>query len=853
MTDKPKLFPYLFLRIAGDSYTNFEKLELRNIEKTLDKLQALDKDYAKTEKQISDQLYKAISKTKESKSRNLLIQIRRDVHNKRKIDYARISLQDNLPKHLKRLLSKSDSLLTQSSKLETKGEKIYEDNYKKNYKIFLTLLKNQNFQNGLTLSSASLLSSLKKYLQLQKVTDKKNVKLERSLLRYLSRMYTKPTPLSSFTQIALGKISSSKQTEILASHAHDKIKNRIEINHGLYIYLYRLLIQNKVLSRHIKIKHNSTIQIHGEQYNFLVNSNNKEAFTQIAINDAVKAIYELIQTQKEWQYNDFVTHLHTHMYPDIEQQELEVYIDQLISMGFLEYDLGISFLDPSFDKKLITRLRPLSKHMPHIAELLETLKQLRIMSKKFGEAPVEKREKIRNKAYTLFRDCCYKLHIEAGLPENEWATAFTVQPQDLFFEDTYSNDEHAIPSPIKRNLDRVGEFLSHMQIFDTCREEKYHIEKLFLSRFKQDVFFDVLTFYEYYQQTLEQYKNKKESRDNAIVSKYRKEQQEALDTIVAHINSQKENKDQITLSKKHFSHLRKISPMQESSYGAYFQIYNKEQLVINDIAPGFGRMCGRFLTLFPPKLTNMHYKINTKESKDVLLAESTDASVYNGNLHPPLMPYEIEYPGAQVREKTKTIPIAEIEIGYDSQKKCLLLRHKKSRKRIYVFDLGFLNVSFRSNLYNFLTKFSRSDHHQYHMITDKIHSEIEKLQSENEIITLPRLVYEDCVVLKRKTWKIPIKSIPLKNIEEQDANYFIKINLWRMSYDIPPYIFIKTTNDKPQFISFFNPKLILLFGNYISKTKNTVVIEEMLPDPVDILRSNKNKFVTEFYAEWYKQ
>jgi hypothetical protein len=120
-----------------------------------------------------------------------------------------------------------------------------------------------------------------------------------------------------------------------------------------------------------------------------------------------------------------------------------------------------------------------------------------------------------------------------------------------------------------------------------------------------------------------------------------------------------------------------------------------------------------------------------------------------------------------------------------------------------------------------------------------------------EILSLPRIVYEKTVIIRRKTWRIKTNSIPAQQPSEPDYDYFIRINDWRIKHELPTSIFLflrkrsffikpsvqknakkEGLNDdyKPQFISFGQPLLIELFKRLLARAGDYVILEEMLPE-----------------------
>ena len=284
-------------------------------------------------------------------------------------------------------------------------------------------------------------------------------------------------------------------------------------------------------------------------------------------------------------------------------------------------------------------------------------------------------------------------------------------------------------------------------------------------------------------------------------------------------------------------------------------------IIVNSTTPGFGKMFSRFLYLFPNELTKSLQKRNRKLGRDTIFAESTDASVFNANIHLALMPSEIETPGGYTLNASQKISLSDLVIVYDKKSQQVNLRDKKSNKQVFVFDLGFQSLKGRSDLYEFMSIFTPRDHHHPAQLTDYIYAHINKQNTLDAIKILPRIIYEDGIILERKSWQIPHDKLPLQNQTETAWEYFLRINLWRKELNIPDEIFVRMkerktkdksshTEYKPQYIAFSNPFLVDLFEKIMQKTTGDIKITEMTPNSNELFPTGERAVVTEFLAEW---
>jgi lantibiotic biosynthesis dehydratase-like protein len=297
--------------------------------------------------------------------------------------------------------------------------------------------------------------------------------------------------------------------------------------------------------------------------------------------------------------------------------------------------------------------------------------------------------------------------------------------------------------------------------------------------------------------------------------------------------------------------------------------------VVNATFPGFGKMISRFLHLFDPAVTHELRRWNAAVSPGSLLLEDTDASYFNANLHPPLMPYEIWMPGGHNSlPATQHIAVTELAVTLDEAHDTLQLLHQPSGKPAYVFDLGFQAHGGRSPLFRLLDRFSLAAYCSHYPLVSALntHWQPQPAGAEAREVpwTTPRIVYDDRLVLQRQAWHFPKALLPMRQPQESDWAYFARVNTWRLEHQLPDEVFIslfdrRTTPDmpapgqqlhsrddyKPQYICFHNPFLVTLFAKLLHKVPHSLKVEEMLPNSEQLLTLGTQQHVTEWVVQWY--
>ncbi|MCW3104367.1 MAG: Lantibiotic dehydratase protein [Bacteroidetes bacterium] len=957
-----KLFPDILIRIGGGSFNDLAPLKL-NIHAHLDSIEKKKQERDSFKQKLSDQLHAAIHDLDEPKDQNIILNLRRDIFNDKKIPLEKV--QAILPAFLVDELITYRNIRDEITALEKAGEEIYHAQILLIRQHLKELASEESLQKGLLLSSQSLLNRITDYIRTGDTLKRKDLQTEQGLVKYISRMYAKTSPFSTFTNLSIGRLSETGAEKFLVEkNKEGQVDSHIRLNNFLFKYLRDLLLKNKEVYRHFLLRTNPTLQVNDSGYLFLTNSNNIESFQRIPLQPILELFSELVRENKEGiSYTALIDTIISNEYVEASVEELRDYINQLIEYGFLEFNIGVSGIDPDWDIKFVEKLKTLEPfHIPHIAELSETLVKMRVLAAAYEKAEVVLRRKILSETHSAFRSVCMKLHEAAGLPENERktpevlmeeyvqkqkqekekimadttykatddrpvqeseaetgeekreeeafrhqsSTYFSFKPEQMFYEDTTIDFAPDISKmKIESFVRSVNDMLQELGIFAGQQDEKDEMLEFFRNKYGSHSSVSLLTFYEDYYR---EYKKPEAERADRLKKEAIEKQKNNLPNAPAETKKQvpsvearhnqgkkwlelfatalkeKNNGDnteyQFTLQDikqvNAACGLNIQSSLRPQSYGMFAQFYTeknasgKEELkgVLNGTFPGFGKMMSRFLHLFDEDVTQTIRKWNLALSSSDLLIEDCDASYFNANLHPPLMPYEIWMPGGHNSlPSDNQLPITDFELCIADEE--LLLVHSETKQQAYVFDLGFQGHGGRSQLFQLLEKFSLSRYLYAAPLVNAING-LNPKSNKTEVTAVPRILYENNVILQRKGWYVPKQFLPLRSTTESNWQYYMKVNDWRIQNKIPEEVFIfvnpnrnadnidpgllkKIGRDdyKPQYIHFGDPLLVNLFEKLISKVPATLRVEEMLPSADSLLEFNSQKHVTEFVVQWY--
>jgi lantibiotic biosynthesis protein len=933
-----KLFPYVLMRITGDSFDRLHGLEITLSYEQMQLLTKINDKLSFLRERLCELLYNDISALKDSKVQNQLLNFKRDIYNGREITNEQIEafspfLNENTKceclEYLKLCLSF----------FELKNQFIY--NFENESKLikshFREIVSNDILFEGLLLSSQSLLKRAKDYLgrDINSLT-KDNLRTEQSLLKYITRIYAKTSPFSKFTGLGMAKLSNSlfinDSSYLKFVGKAIKVKCSVKLNNFLFSFFLSLLLKHKVVFYNIPVKTNPTIQIVNDTFVFLTNFNNIESFQRIPANDFLWFIYETIGSNPEGIiYSKLINNTILNAQIEATEEEISLYLYKLIEYGFLEFNIGVSGIDSEWDTKLIYKLNTYIEDEICVGKLSDALAKVKEETLKYGDSDINGKETILNNVFLIFKNLSNELYIDTELTEinekiiiesgdnttitknkeetkvansefkHSSPTRFNFKPEQMIYEDCFIENDAEINQYSLESIVNSLSFLMHSaSLFNGNTLEMEKMKFFFCQKYKKEESVNIFSFYEEYFRGVKKKEKERESiftkgEDTTIeLNETESYFLEHFDEITKTRNNIIENNcrylskilqeynvldsDSVHIQKVHLKDFYdKNTPLAtiHSSNCAYVQFINMNNnhigAVINNTGVGYGKMYSRFLHLFPDYITENLRECNLEIGKDALLAECTDSSVFNANLHPTLMPFEIKIPGGQNNLPLENqIELKDIQVCFDTVRNKLKLMHKELDKEILIFDLCFQSLYERSNLYQLLSQFTINKNFSYNWIISTINNSIEEIKNNNDrnIRTYPRIVFDDKVVLQRKYWVIRKNSLPYKRNDESQGEYFLRLNLWRKTHNINNEIFMhvnenklftdikllnKSSKDdyKPQYINFKIPYLVNLFAKNLEKVTDELRIVEMLPGSADLIKINGQKFVSEYVIQWY--
>lgn len=853
--------PFYLIRICGDSIDLLDKLKNEEIFERIKIWNKQSDDNNNKGIELNDKLHEYNQRLGDRSIQNKIQNVRRKIFNRKKIsdkDFQSISTIDfDLLKDLEIYVKNKNDIEISLKEIE----KEYNDEVARSRNELIKLISDNHFLKGLLLSSTNLFSKTKRYLEeSDTLGEKEKEKTENTILKYYSRYLTKTSPFSTFTGVDLREVGGNTKNE-------DKFlaKSHVRLNGFLHRSILNLIKSDNYLNGFLLIEPNETLTLSKDSIHFLTNQNNIEIFQKIDNNQVLEYIIETISSEPI-RLNDLIIILKSEI--DEAASDLKNYLLELVSIGLLELKIDSSPMDPNWVDNLLDFL-VLDPGLAKGAEkITSTLKTINDLCDNYQLVDFEKRERIlfeiRDHLRDLFND--YK--------DSEDSSVELPPPQNLIYEDTSVNSGIEISADkIDQIVNCVSNNLDKIILFGGENIERKRIIDFFSKKYNKRAEVNLLKFYkEYYEEFKVPVKNKElEDKSDA----HRQELIIEWKRKIAQRISSKVNNDGVDISTSDLEfdvddyNLNNT----KTSHGAFFQFGTSGIPVVNGIFPGYGKMFSRFLHLFDESFSQQLVQLNYKDvnENNLILAENSDSTFFNANIHPPLLKKEIRIPGGFNRTKKRDqISVSELEVRFCEEEKKCVLYHSNSGKKIEVIDLGFESHERRSELFQLLDKFNNTRYLGFRPVCELVNRIIElKFELKNEPFKIyPRVVLSNEIVIQRKNWILDVDELKKKINVTDGIDFSTGISKLKEELDIPNEVYVtidphlkfdkKNSNKrnrnavKPQFIDFESIFFLRLLSKTIIQAEKSLKIEEMYPEKEDLFKINGKRYVTEFVFEWRK-
>lgn len=874
MTKEHRLFPHALIRSSNQGTKVFmESFMVDEHLRLMGDFLLIIKREQEQKKRLTDVLKEYMLESSNGHIQNQFQNIRRNVFNGRKIKEKHFLEV----KHL--LTDETIALITSYKSGEVREEiddleKVF-NRYKNQINDNIKDLLSDDFLNALILSDTRLVESVTHGDY--RLKSKKGRKVRITLAKYLSRMFTKTSPFSTFTKISLGNLSDG----IAINSGRSRDRSIITLNNFLLGHLQKLLLTHEPFFLKMKIELNHTIRFEDGFVRFITSVNNRERIQKITLSKPISLFINSIEEQSG------EISLHT-LIELISKKANQKDTGSARKMILSLYEAGVISVRWNFDKSdanWILKLADLIFQLNDegnetLNELINSLRKVNDLVSNYADKPPNERQDCLFEVIDLLKSITSSFENGDEYIKNNFEGSRRILYEDCINRSEYTLDEKGIGSVVGK----LDELLSSLKLFDNRSDNNALLKHIFNQKHRneQEVPLDVFseTYFRYLQENSFKEENKKEFINNLEIDSIQLRNQKRTKWINEFKKKLPIESDNIDLTQEVLEELNsKYSNNKEkevSSFGALIQFSNVKdlsegsysQVIVNGVFSGYGKFSSRFLPFLDQKVTSEQREFNKQHSSHgELLVENNDASIFNANNRPSLLPYKIQIPGEYLKEEdySQALNLKNFVIRNSNE---LELIYKPLNKRAYVLDLDLQDRSQRSPMFQLLEYFSKAEYPMINVLKELIVKHyvpgIDDIsRSTKEIKVIPRLTYEKKIVLSRKTWLIPKALIPEKLVGMTDFEYFILLNDWRNSNSIPDEVYIhrknkgltekKVVNDgsfKPQYIHFGNQYLIEVFESELRKSTGFLTIVEALPIPKNYELFDEEKTCVEYLVQW---
>jgi hypothetical protein len=904
------LFPYTIVRIGGGSFDDLVAMEVDPGGDLLSEIRAVRRELQTASAILGEEIFSAIGGCTDGAIRRSLLRAKRDLFNGRgnAVDILGGLAGRPLP-GLARYELTANALDACHSALE----RVFTKRQTRARNLLQDLAAGEAFRKPLMLSSRTLLDELHIYTRERSYPlSAKQLHIERAVVKYVTRSQTKTSPFSTFGRLALARSTN------LARNVWDfddslEFTSQIRISSLNWLKLRPLILAIREIADHLGVRANPTLQRSDEGHKYLRGVRNIESFQTLPPFDELTQIADFARDSPP--FGKLLNRVLDAGAVEGDKDDVRIFLDKLIAEGFLEFDIGISGTDSDWDLLLASLLRPIAPRCTAASEIIDVLSDIRERLQEFALAGFAERDEIVTRCHARMSELMEHLSAASssrqdGEPppataERDPAKAAhgpTFEQQHFLYEDS------AIPKPAIQinalDLDPIVDslaILSRHLAFSGRGDERTQLTHYCVAKYGEGVVPLIRIYEDYYRdckvpEQLQKQSSKAEGLDEPLdypgAASFRETTAARARMLTSWVTSiaDRVRSDgrvsgaQVDLTSDDLVAASSLAPARHArlptSGSAYLQLVLPStgrshcQGVVNGLLPGNGKMMSRFLDMFPGEVAELIRIQNRKEAGSVRLAEVRDGSVSNANMHPPLLDFEISSPGAQSSfPPEKQIPISDlyVAISDDTETPLALIQHSTG-KHVEVLDLGFLGLGFRSQLLQLLVYgFSRARFGALQSLlhaagTAAVAGSSGPALPPNAVSAHPRVVFDDRLILRRRSWVVARKSIPIRQPGESDATFYLRINDWRESNGIPAHVFVFLTRDrgagrkretklsrddyKPQFISFHNWFTVDLFDRMRSRAMESIFLEEMLPSASSMLQIAGRPHPSELIVQW---
>jgi thiopeptide-type bacteriocin biosynthesis protein len=209
------------------------------------------------------------------------------------------------------------------------------------------LFKNTLFKEGVFLASPELFYEWEKFCNDYFFNEKKHSRLIRSILKYYIRALSNPTPFGLFSTYSIIKKDINTYNE---KHIYDRYSS---IDMSFLSKLVNQLNKNEEVKSKLKYYPNNTSYFIGEEIRYIEQETENDLSFKLSTLKKDEVIKFVLQQVKEGMFLEELKEVLLHNIEGVEENEIKLYIEELISSQIIRSSLEICLNDIAPLKQLL--------------------------------------------------------------------------------------------------------------------------------------------------------------------------------------------------------------------------------------------------------------------------------------------------------------------------------------------------------------------------------------------------------------------------------------------------------------------------------------------------------------------
>jgi hypothetical protein len=894
------------LRIAGMPIEHAQQLRFPDTTEWADRVIATERDLRREGARIADLLAVLISDPAHEPVRGTFIALRRDIYNNRQPRPAAAAALDLCPPEIAEQVRAWIHKRTAATELVQSGAGVVADETTRRRRVLKTLAGHPRLRAGLILGSPTVDAYLPGYLASGDILNKRQRRLERTLLDYLYRVACKTSPFSSFTGLALGRTDGTGgSVHVGKVDAH--WTSHVQLNVAIVGRLIDAIVASEQAFSDLSVALTPGFTQESERFRFVRRSISRGDDTAtVSFDMATDSLFFLKRREtlgflvqllgKDRLPAAQVVSALAFRTGDVEETCAE-YLRYLIGLGLLWLpDLGTDLFAPDPLADFGFQLSSLD-HLGWARDAAVQIDRLAALVRSYGATScLEDRRAILGELRTALARLFADLGREGDSLPVTLLFEDTITTHDLVHADAALWGEQILPS-----LTRIGSLL---EAYEMGLPSRLLLRGFFFARYGRggrcdDVIgllhnFAEDIYDEFGRVSMKAPVYDEDGRFHPYQNWLQVPELDAVSAARKAINDRMHEVCDIT-SGNDIIHLpddlideveQRMAPLHHTirPQGFFLQLggdVGAPEVVLNRPTSGLLFSYSRFTNGFGPDLIERLRAYGRRiTGDDAILAEVTGGlNRTNLNVHQPLADYHIVSPAeGSSFPPDRQLPIEDLYVVHDECSDRLQLRSRRLGKEVIPIYLGYLMPTALPEVPRNLLLFSPSG-----MAQLDLWGGIPERESIDGVRMRPQLRYRN-VVLARRAWTMSHLELPGRVSGEDDANWFLKWRRWQQAHHLPDQVFVtlpKPTGEdpeptleetggagsrepgspddagdgfgrrtKPSYLDFTSLFSIGVFANEIQSVKGVIQMEEMLPtEGQQYVRSAEGHHVCELAVE----